>query len=140
MSKVGKIVAVIFLIVAVIVVVAVKQKSSSSGDIEALRPEQLVGKGLPALVDLGAGTCIPCKMMAPVLEDLKKEMEGKLQVQYLDVSIYPGLTKVYSIDLIPTQIFYDASGKELFRNVGFISKEDILSKWKELGVELTKEK
>ena len=44
--------------------------------------------------------------------------------------------KAYKIKLIPTQIFFDASGKELFRHVGFFGKEDILGKWKELGVDL----
>jgi thioredoxin 1 len=38
--------------------------------------------------------------------------------------------------VIPTQIFYDADGRDLFRHVGFFAKEDILAKWKELGVEL----
>jgi hypothetical protein len=49
---------------------------------------------------------------------------------------YPGLVKEYRISVMPTQIFYDASGKELFRHEGFFSKEDILGKWKELGIEL----
>jgi len=40
------------------------------------------------------------------------------------------------VEMIPTQIFLDASGKELFRHTGFFGKEDILAKWKELGVDL----
>ncbi len=138
MSTAGKIIIVVILIAAIAVVSTIRQKGSSDGNINEFKPEQLVGKGLPVLVDLGAGTCIPCKMMTPVLEELTKEMEGKLQVKFIDVSIYPELTKVYDINLIPTQIFYDASGKELFRHEGFISKEDILAKWKEFGVDLVK--
>lgn len=91
---------------------------------------------LPRLLDLGAGKCIPCKMMTPILEEVKKEYEGKLQVDFIDVWQNPDEKKKYNIRLIPTQIFYDASGKELFRHEGFYSKEDILAKWKELGVEL----
>ena len=94
------------------------------------------GKALPRLVDLGAGKCIPCKMMAPVLEDLKKTYAGKMDVQFIDVLVNPEAGKPYAIRVIPTQIFYDAAGKELFRHEGFFGKEDILTKWKEFGVEL----
>ena len=75
-------------------------------------------------------------MMIPVIEELKTECAGKLQVNFLDARKYSQLSKLYGIKLIPTQIFYDASGKELFRHEGFYSKENILAKWKELGVEL----
>lgn len=138
MKTAGKIIIVVILIAAIAVVSTIRQKSHSGGNIDALKPEQLLGNGLPVLIDLGAGTCIPCKMMTPVLEELTKEMKGKLLVKFIDVRIYPELTKAYGINLIPTQIFYDASGKELFRHEGFYSKEDILAKWEELGVELAK--
>ena len=90
---------------------------------------------LPRLVDLGADKCIPCKMMAPVLKELKKEYEGRMEVEFIDVWKNPDAGKAYKINLIPTQIFFDAGGKELFRHEGFFSKKDILAKWKELGVE-----
>jgi thioredoxin 1 len=89
---------------------------------------------LPRLVDLGAGKCIPCKMMAPILEDLKKTYAGKLDVQFIDVWENPDAGNAYGINVIPTQIFYTQDGKEVFRHEGFFSKEDILAKWKELGV------
>jgi len=91
---------------------------------------------LPRLVDLGAGKCIPCKMMAPILEGLKKEYAGRLNVEFIDVWENPDAGKPYGIEMIPTQIFFDAEGKELFRHVGFFAKEDILGKWKELGVDV----
>ncbi len=91
---------------------------------------------LPRLVDLGATKCIPCKMMAPILDDLKRTYAGRLDVQFIDVWENPDAGKKYGISVIPTQIFYDSAGKELFRHEGFLGKEDILAKWKELGVEL----
>jgi thioredoxin 1 len=91
---------------------------------------------LPRLVDLAAGKCIPCKMMAPILEELKKEYAGRMNVEFIDVWENPDAGKPYSIEIIPTQIFFNAEGKELFRHVGFFAKEDILAKWKELGVDL----
>ncbi len=92
---------------------------------------------LPKLVDLGADKCIPCKMMAPVLKELKTEYDGRMEVEFIDVWKKPEAAKQYKIQLIPTQIFFDASGKELFRHEGFLGKEDILKKWKELGLEFT---
>ena len=93
-------------------------------------------KPLPKLIDLGAGKCIPCKMMFPVLDELKKEYAGKLGIEFIDVWVNPDAGKQYGIEVIPTQIFYDATGKELFRHIGFFSKGDILAKWKELGMDL----
>jgi thioredoxin 1 len=92
---------------------------------------------LPRLVDLGAKSCVPCKMMAPILEELRNEYKGKLQVEIIDVYEDRSAGDRYRIRFIPTQIFFDPSGKELFRHIGFISKEDILAKWKELGFNLT---
>ena len=95
---------------------------------------------MPRLVDLGAGKCIPCKLMAPILEELKKEYKGRLQVEVIDVWESPDAGKKYKINLIPTQIFFDTAGKELFRHEGFFAKKDILAKWKELGVDLGESK
>jgi thioredoxin 1 len=91
---------------------------------------------LPKLVDLGADKCIPCKTMAPILKELKNEYAGRMDVEFIDVWKNPQAGKSYKIKLIPTQIFFDASGKELFRHEGFFGKEDILAKWKDLGVDL----
>ena len=92
-------------------------------------------KPLPRLLDLGAGKCIPCKMM-PILEELQKEYAGRLEVVFIDVLEMPDTAKAYNVEMIPTQIFYDAAGNELFRHTGFFAKDDILAKWKELGVDL----
>jgi thioredoxin 1 len=93
---------------------------------------------LPRLMDLGSTTCEPCKLMAPILEELKAEYAGIFKVQFLDVNTNPILNEEFDIRVIPTQIFYDAEGNELFRHEGFMSKEDILAKWAELGIKLTK--
>lgn len=91
---------------------------------------------LPKLLDLGADKCIPCRMMAPILEELKKEYTGRLEVEFIDVWKNPEAGRRHGIQMIPTQIFYDAEGRERARHVGFISKEDILAKFRELGVDL----
>ena len=91
---------------------------------------------LPKLIDLGADKCIPCKMMAPILVELEKEFQGRFGVEFIDVWKNPDAGKKYGISIIPTQIFYDASGRELFRHEGFFPKSDILRKWKEFSVDI----
>ena len=91
----------------------------------------------PQLLDLGATKCIPCKMMAPILDELKEEYAGRMDVEFIDVWQDRDAAGRYGIESIPTQIFFDASGKELYRHQGFIAKDDILKKWQELGVDLT---
>ena len=80
---------------------------------------------LPRLVDLGAGKCIPCKKMAPILEEMKKDYAGVVDVVFVDVWKDPKAGKPYKIRVIPTQVFYDKSGKEVFRHEGFFSREEI---------------
>lgn len=89
---------------------------------------------LPRLIDLGADKCIPCKAMAPILAELRTALADRVTVEFIDVWQKPDDAEPYRIKLIPTQIFLDAAGNELFRHEGFFSKEDILAKWKELGV------
>ena len=91
---------------------------------------------LPRLVDLGAGKCIPCKQMKPVLAELTQEYAGQFEVVFIDVWENRAAGEPYGIRLIPTQIFFAADGKELARHEGFMAKKDILAKWRELGVEL----
>jgi len=95
-------------------------------------------EALPGLIDIGADQCIPCKMMAPILKELQKEYAGVFNVTFIDVWKDPDAGRKFGIRIIPTQIFFDASGKELYRHEGFFSKEDILSKWKEFGINLEK--
>jgi thioredoxin 1 len=89
--------------------------------------------GIPRLVDIGADQCIPCKLMAPILEELRGEYAGRMQVDFIDVWKNPHAAQPYRIHAIPTQIFFDESGRELARHQGFMSKEDILSTWKRVG-------
>jgi thioredoxin 1 len=138
MNKAAKLIIVIVLIAAIAGVAMVKktQKGANTPAMEVNKPTAMVSVNLPRLVDLGADKCIPCKMMAPILEELKTKYSSKLQVDFIDVWKNPAEGDKYKIRAIPTQIFYDASGKELFRHEGFFAKEDIIAKWKEFGVDL----
>lgn len=148
MNKTMKVLVVLGLIIAIGVVIAVKQQknthASESGTVSANAADgshtSPAADRLPTLLDLGAGKCIPCKMMAPVLENLKEEYAGKMDVVFIDVWENPDEAGKYNIRTIPTQIFYDAAGKELFRHEGFYSKEDILAKWREFEITFESEK
>jgi thioredoxin 1 len=137
-----KIVIVAALVVVVATVVVLKERHARTQPVQ----DDYVGKqvarpgaalGIPRLVDLGAGQCIPCKLMAPILAELKQEYAGRLQVDFIDVWEHESAGEIFRIETIPTQILYDASGKELFRHEGFFGKEDILAKWKEVGVDIS---
>lgn len=152
MNKTARIVIVVLLLAAVWLVVALKQKAKDApADVQPpaaqtqslaadLEQENETAKArLPLLVDLGAGKCQACKMMEPVLEELRTEYAGKMEVKFVDVWQSPDQAKPYNVKLIPTQIFYSPAGDELFRHEGFFSKEDILAKWREFGFELQKD-
>jgi thioredoxin 1 len=92
-------------------------------------------KSLPKLMDLGAHACIPCQKMAPILDELSKSYAGVFEVEFIDVWQAENKKKAdfHQIRSIPTQIFFNAEGQELWRHEGFLSKEAILAKWTELG-------
>jgi thioredoxin len=88
---------------------------------------------LPKLIDVGADKCIPCIKMAPILDALKEDFAGQMEVKFVDAWKNRDEAARYGVQMIPTQIFYAADGKELYRHTGFFAREDILSKWRGLG-------
>ncbi|MFO7610556.1 MAG: thioredoxin family protein [Candidatus Krumholzibacteriia bacterium] len=129
-----------WLVVAAVVVVAVGAyvlRPAAGGD-EADATAQVEAPAqaaLPRMIDLGADKCVPCKMMAPILEELKTEYEGRMVIEFIDVWKNPSAGAGYNLRLIPTQIFYAPDGTELFRHEGFYGRDEILGKWRELGYE-----
>jgi thioredoxin 1 len=92
--------------------------------------------GIPRLVAIGAGECIPCKAMAPIRADLRREYEGVLAVDFYDVWKNPAAGRHFGTRVIPTLIFYDAYGRELGRREGYVSKAEILATLARWGVTL----
>jgi len=90
--------------------------------------------GKPFLVDFGANSCVPCRQMRPILKELDKEYSGKTRVLVIDIYKNQNLAKEYKILVIPTLIFFDSKGKEVFRQVGVMEKEKIVAKLKEIGM------
>lgn len=125
---------------------------------ESIDLEKLKSYGIPIIIDFGADSCIPCKEMAPVLKELNEELQGKAIIKFVDVWKDQGLSDGYPINVIPTQIFFDAEGnpynpinpEERKMNLysirgsaehvfttheGGIGKEDLLAILKEMGIE-----
>ena len=93
-------------------------------------------KGMVTMIDLGAKKCIPCKMMEPILEKLEKDYKGKAAIIFIDVWKDGSQSKRFSVQAIPTQIFFDKNGNEVYRHVGFMKEEAIVNQLKKMGVTL----
>jgi thioredoxin 1 len=91
-------------------------------------------KGMVTMVDLGATRCIPCKMMAPILQKLEKHYAGKAAIVFLDVWVDPKPAQRFGIRAIPTQVFFNKKGEEVYRHEGFMSEEAIVAVLQKLGV------
>jgi thioredoxin 1 len=94
------------------------------------------GSNLPVLLELGSHKCPPCRRMTPILNELRSEYSGKFQIKYIDVWQDRAAGAKYRVRAIPTQIFFDSKGREVFRHVGFFPKRDILTTWKRIGIKL----
>ncbi|MFC1844768.1 thioredoxin family protein [Thermodesulfobacteriota bacterium] len=101
---------------------------SSAAEMEKPQTMNIPVKEMITLVDLGAKSCIPCKLMAPILEELEKEYKGRAAVIFIDVWENRDKAKEFKVVTIPTQIFYDKQGQEVYRHIGFFDKESIKEK------------
>lgn len=118
----------------------VKADDAKAGP-EAMQPRQTDSQtadapstGRVTMIDLGADSCVPCKMMAPIIEELKREYAGRADIIFHDVWQDPAPAKQYGIRAIPTQIFFDREGREVHRHVGFLDKKTIVEILTRLGV------
>lgn len=100
----------------------------------AVELPQVPVPGMVTMVDLGAKKCIPCKMMAPIIEDLEKEYKGRAAIIFIDVWEHPEAGRKFGIGIIPTQIFYDSKGREVLRHEGFYEKDAIIAELTKIGV------
>jgi len=78
-------------------------------------------------IEIGADRCIPCKKMQPIMKEIAAEFAEDVQVVFYDVWKDPEPGRKYGIQLIPTQVFLDAKGKEFYRHVGFFPKEQLVA-------------
>ncbi len=101
---------------------------------QAAETKEIPTKGMVTMVDLGAKKCVPCKMMAPIMEKVEKDYQGKAVIHFYDVWEDREPATRFGIQGIPTQIFFDKDAKEVYRHVGFLSEEAIVSQLTKMGV------
>ena len=92
-----------------------------------------IKSGKPLLVDFGANNCVPCRQLRPILKDIGKEQSGKAEVLIIDVYKFKSLAAEHKIQVVPTLIFFDKTGKEVYRHMGAWDKESIVKKLAEIG-------
>jgi thioredoxin 1 len=109
---------------------------SQAGAATIMPLSAILESDLPKVLDFGRGKCIPCKKMAPILHELAEEYEGRAAIRIIDIGETEGreFSKQFSIQLIPTQVFLDGEGNEVWRHEGFLPREDIVAKLSEMGV------
>ena len=107
---------------------------TSYGAAKASAIPEVPVKGIVTMIDVGAKKCIPCKMMAPIMEKMEKVYQGKAAIIFIDVWEKPQQAPRFGISTIPTQIFYDAEGKEVYRHIGFMSEGAIVAQLQKMGV------
>ncbi|KHK01904.1 thioredoxin family protein [Desulfovibrio sp. TomC] len=81
--------------------------------------------GKVTLVDLGAKACVPCKMMQPVLAAIEARYADRAAIIFIDVWEHRDEPQKFGLRVIPTQIFYDKTGKEVSRHEGFLDEKPI---------------
>lgn len=96
---------------------------------------QALASGKPTVIDLGARSCTSCKRMAPILEALATQYQGRASILFVDVYADKATTKKFAIQMIPTQIFFNAGGKEVKRHVGEMTRDEIIKQLQSAGLQ-----
>lgn len=106
--------------------------ASSDAPVDAV--QLALARGKPVVAEFGANACAACREMKPVLETLRREHGQRIEVVDVDLLAdrRAGYLQRYRIQLMPTQIFYDAQGREVGRHMGAIGADEVLAR---LGVE-----
>ena len=81
--------------------------------------------GRVTMVDLGAKACVPCKMMQPVLAAIEAKYADRAAIIFIDVWEHRDEPQKFGLRVIPTQIFYDKTGREVSRHEGFLDEKPI---------------
>ena len=110
------------------------EQPQASAVVDTDAQKDLLPEGTGTMIDLGADSCIPCKMMAPIIGKLKKTYEGKAAIRFVDVYQNKEQAQAFGIRAIPTQIFFDKDGREVYRHEGFMGEAAIVEQLRKMGV------
>lgn len=113
-------------------VIALSGCSSAAGIDDVLNNAKKEGRAV--MLELGSVGCIPCEQMKPVMEKLRMNYKGKLEVLFIDVRIDRKNGRRFGVSMIPTQVFLDKDGKEFHRHIGYYAYEEIAQVLKKIGL------
>jgi thioredoxin 1 len=126
---------IIFLALLILTILAFPyQDTFSEPAVDRRFPKDIAQSPLPKLLDFGRGICIPCKKMAPILQELSEEYKGRVIIKIIEIDGEKELARINRIRLIPTQIVFDSKNNEVFRHEGFMDKEQIKKVFEKIGV------
>lgn len=133
MSTRNRIIAIASVFALALAVAAYRHSAKTSGQ----APQAIAGaSGNPVFIEIGAKSCVPCQMMQKVMDELRANHPGKLDIIFHDLEMDSAPAQQYGITVIPTQVLLSPDGKELFRHEGFYPTDEIVAKWSELGYDL----
>ena len=90
--------------------------------------DELLNSGMPVMVDFGATWCGPCKALAPRIEEIEKEYEGRVMIGTADVDECSDLAAKFRIRNVPTVLFFKGSDQPVDKSVGLVAKETLAEK------------
>lgn len=96
----------------------------------------VIVSGLPRLVELGSDSCASCIAMQQVLAELRAHHPDRLEVVSINLMRHPEQTRVWRVKFIPTQVFLDGQGRELYRHVGYLPRPAVEERFAALGFPL----
>ncbi len=111
--------------------------TGSPPDAVVTAPTSTPAAGLPRMVEIGSDSCATCIAMQQVVADLRTHHAGRLEVVSINLRQYPEQVQVWRVKFIPTQVFLDGQGRELYRHVGYLPRPAVEERFAALGFPLT---
>ena len=118
----------------VVIVAIVVNFLGCTADPTSFPLDKALTNGKPTLAEFGGTNCVPCKSMWPILDELAKEYEGKLNIVIVDVAKYQDLADKHGVRMIPMQLYFDSTGQVITRHLGAVTKEEIYIQLDNIGV------
>lgn len=95
----------------------------------------LLKSGKWAIVEFGGPTCVPCRQMQPILADLQQQFGARAQIRNFYITQFPKEAQAHRVMVMPTQVVFDPSGKEVARHMGFWPKSEFLAALAKAGLQ-----
>jgi thioredoxin 1 len=105
-----------------------KVQVATGQKISGMSLDKALMSGKPVIAKLGAEWCPPCRAMAPILVELKRELAGKVIVLDIDVDQNPDISERYNVRSIPLTLFFNSKGQLMTKQVGFMTKQQVIDK------------